>query len=94
MVALSDPASGSDLRQSKSGGNRRVSKQLMASLETPHQWTRRCGFTKSGVDVAEDSGGLHVDGMDVGDRLHLDTVLQQQLLDLLVLSQDGHFRKK
>lgn len=93
MVVLSDPASGYDLPQSKSG-NRRVRKQMRVSLELviAHRWTRRCGFTKSGVDVAEDSGGLHVDGMDVGNRLHLDTVLQQQLLDLLGLSQDGHFR--
>lgn len=41
--------------------------------------------TQSGVDVAEDSGGLHMDGMDVGHRLHFDTILQQQLLDLLRL---------
>lgn len=44
--------------------------------------------TESGVDVAEDSGGLHVDGMDVGDGLHIDTVLQQQLFDLLGLGQN------
>lgn len=50
--------------------------------------------TESGVDVAEDSGGLHVDGMDVGDGLHIDTVLQQQLFDLLGLGQNWHYRKK
>lgn len=93
MVVPSDPASGYDLPRSKSG-NRRVSKQMRPSLTLviSHRRTRRCSFTESGVDVAEDSGGLHVDGMDVGNRLHFNAVLQQQLLDLLGLGQDGHFR--
>lgn len=44
--------------------------------------------TEPGVDVTQDPGGLHVDGVDVGHRLHIDVVLHQQLLDLLRLCQD------
>lgn len=51
-------------------------------------------FTQPGVNVAQDPGGLYVDGMDVGHRLHLDAVLQQQLFDLLRLGQDRHCRRK
>lgn len=46
--------------------------------------------TKSGVDMAEDSGGLHVDGVDVRHRLHLYPLLKQQLFDLLRLGQNRH----
>lgn len=49
--------------------------------------------TKSGINVAEDSGGLDVDGMDVGHGLHIDTVLQQQLFDLLSLCKNGHCKR-
>lgn len=46
--------------------------------------------TKSGVDMAEDSGGLHVDGVDVRHSLHLYPLLKQQLFDLLRLGQNRH----
>lgn len=47
--------------------------------------------TESSVDVAEDSGRLHVDGMNIGHSLHIYPVLHQQLLNLLRLSQNGHW---
>jgi len=50
----------------------------------------QAGRTESGVDVAQHPGGLHVDGVDVGDGLRGDAVLQQQLFDLLGLGQDRH----
>lgn len=51
------------------------------------------GCTKSGVNVTEDSGGLDVDRMDVSHSLHIDTVLQQQLFNLLSLCKNWHYKR-
>lgn len=59
---------------------------IVAERGGMRKWNFDC--TKSGVDVAEDSGWLHMDGMDVSHSLHIYTILQQQLLNLLRLGQN------
>lgn len=48
------------------------------------------GSTEPSIDVAEDSGGLHMKGVDVCDGFHLEAILQQKLLNLICFSQNGN----